>query len=213
MTTIAELLDDFRAQEEFVSGEIKEVPEFLQGQVNNTNTVLLDCVFSRNNDQRELKLILDKDFVSKLDLSTVNCKNLIDELLFCSCNTDGLIGCIDGLENLGDPATYYVEPATSQGRRIKAFPTAQIEMTAELDALLTAIKQLPTVTKVEVEYSRQKNITEKVGADDAVVISVYRDSIHIPVFVYYSLSVLLDRVSKDGIVDNITKLLDQFAIV
>lgn len=168
MTSTQNLIDNFKKSSEFKSIEIVDVPKILSNQIQETDLTMLNCVVSDNKENFEFDLVLNLDYINKLDCDNVLYgKLLLDELIFCN-HEDGHIitGCFyNDFENKGKP-TYYIRPSDSFGVRLVSEYPEPLPNSLTLNLLLYRISKIDGVTKVTASKIVTQSLKDMVNCPD-----------------------------------------------
>jgi hypothetical protein len=209
--TLESLLENIRNQPDHVSSAVIPVSDFIKQEVNDSDLVAIDIKFNREGNERDVRIILNNQYITKIP-KTLDYGDLISNgIVYCkycdSCDQGGYGGYLTENENLGSPPTYYANPKTGEGKRIKAFPMPTIPTNDKLDNLLSDLKKLSDVEKVELEFARYDSIKETVGSQDAIVLTVWKYRAIAPTLKYYSLDIL-NQMDNSIAINSIKELMD-----
>jgi hypothetical protein len=205
------LLDNIRNQPDHVSSEVTSPSDFIKQETNDSDTVAINIKFNREGNERDVRVILNNQYITKIPKTLDFGDQISKDMVYCkdcdSCDQSGYGAYSTENENLGSPPTYYVDQKTGQGKRIKAFETEPIPTEGKLADLLSELRQISNVEKVELELARYDSIRNSVGYPDAVVLTVWKYRAIAPTLTYYSLD-LLNKMDNSIVIDSIKELMN-----
>jgi hypothetical protein len=209
--TLESLLENIRSQFDHISSIVTSVSDYIKQEVNDFNLISIDIKFNREGNERDVRIILNNQFITKIPKTLDFGDQISNGIVYCkycdNCDQGGYGGYSTETENLGSPPTYYINPKTGAGIRIKAFPMPTVPTNDNLTSLLSDLRQLPDAEKVELEFARYDSIKETVGSQDAVVLTVWKYRATAPTLTYYSLDIL-NKMDNSIVVDSIKELMN-----
>ena len=209
--TLESLLETIRNQPDHISSVVTSVSNFIKQEVNDSDVVAIDIKFNRQGNERDVRIILNNQYITKIPKTLDFGDQISNGIVYCAhcdnCDWGGYGEYSNETENLGSPPTYYVAPKTGVGMQIKAFPMPTVGTNNNLTSLLSDLRQLPDVEKVELEFARYNSIKETVGSQDAVVLTVWKYRATAPTLTYYSLDIL-NKMDNNIVVDSIKELMN-----
>lgn len=171
-TSIEKLIADFKRQPEYVSAKVIAVSEYIASQCNNTNTVAVDCVFSRDGDARQIEIVLDQGYLDGLDFGQNLGQLLINELMFCNCGNcekDGEGSITNFTENKGKPV-YYIRPEDNTGVRLQHSPVVLVTITPVLQKLVDVLLAVNGVSDVVLEEPLHEELKQSADCDNTIIV-------------------------------------------
>jgi hypothetical protein len=209
--TLESLLGTIRNQPDHISSVVTSVSNFIKQEVNDSDVVAIDIKFNRQGNERDVRIILNNQYITKIPKTLDFGDQISNGIVYCAhcdnCDWGGYGEYSNETENLGSPPTYYVAPKTGVGMQIKAFPMPTVPTNDNLTSLLSDLRQLSDVEKVELEFARFDSIKETVGSQDAVVLTVWKYRATAPTLTYYSLDIL-NKMDNSIVVDSIKELMN-----
>ena len=176
---IQSVLNSIRSQPECVSADlILDVPEFLVNQIPPSvdELIMFTCSFSRDNHDSDVDMVVTKQFIENMDFATFNPGELmVKELVFCHHPELLIAGCIhNDFENQGKN-TFFMDPVTGVGLRLRSTELPPLDMTPALTKLISLLNAIEGVSKVEAQYIVTDSLKSKVNCPDDQGIIFYLD--------------------------------------
>jgi len=153
MRNLNRALEELQARPECIDAYQDSISDYLYDQINDYDVFMVTAVFQRDGDERVASLIINNEFMDRLDWSQNPAQQLIDDLIFCecaACTDDGVGSITDIYSNNGSPI-FYISPTDGRGIRLKERIPNAVVVTADLQKLIDELKAVPGILEVELE--------------------------------------------------------------